>query len=65
MEEQRTVRERVKGFILGSVLGSIAGLVVGGTLAALFWGDVAAMIRKVTRRLAKRDEQVNFEILLQ
>jgi hypothetical protein len=38
---------------------------VGGTLVGLFWDDVAAAIRKLTRRLFKRDEQINFEILLQ
>jgi len=59
------VRSQSKGLIVGSVLGGVGGLVVGVTLAALFWNDVAAAIRKLTRRLAQRDEQINFEILLQ
>ena len=59
------MQERSKGFILGSVIGGVSGLVVGGTLAGLFWDDVAAALRKLTRRLFKRDEQINFEILLQ
>ena len=59
------MQERSKGFVLGSVVGSLGGLVVGITLAALFWNDVAAAIRNLTRRLFKRDEQINFEILLQ
>ena len=59
------MQERAKGFMLGSVVGSLGGLVIGMTLAALFWNDVAAALRKLTRRLFKRDEQVNFEILLQ
>ncbi len=63
--ERYAVQGQSKGLIVGSVLGVVGGLVVGGTLAALFWGDVAAAIRKLTRRLSKRDEQVNFEILLQ
>jgi len=54
-----------KGLIVGSVLGGVSGLVVGGTLAALFWGDVATAVRKLTRRLSQRDERINFEILLQ
>ncbi len=54
-----------KGLIVGSVLGGVGGLVVGGTLAALFWGDVATAVRKLTRRLSRRDERINFEILLQ
>ncbi len=54
-----------KGLIVGSVLGGVGGLVVGGALAALFWNDVATGIRKLTRRLSRRDEQINFEILLQ
>jgi len=54
-----------KGLIVGSALGGGVGLVVGVTLAALFWNDVAAAVRKLTRRLARRDEQINFEILLQ
>ena len=59
------MQERSKGFILGSVIGGVSGLVVGGTLVGLFWDDVAAAIRKLTRRLFKHDEQINFEILLQ
>ncbi len=59
------MRSQSKGLIVGSVLGGVGGLVVGVTLAALFWNDVAAAIRKLTRRLAQRDEQINFEILLQ
>jgi uncharacterized membrane protein YciS (DUF1049 family) len=52
--------------MLGSVIGGVSGLVVGGTLVGLFWHDVAATIRKLARRLFKRDEQqINFEILLQ
>lgn len=51
--------------IVGSLLGVVGGLVVGGTLAALFWNDVAAAIRKLTRRFSRRDERINFEILLQ
>ena len=64
-ETGETVRGQSKGLIVGSVLGGVGGLVVGVTLAALFWNDVAAAIRKLTRRLAQRDEQINFEILLQ
>ncbi|MCA1598984.1 MAG: hypothetical protein LC769_08180 [Chloroflexi bacterium] len=59
------MRGQSKGLIVGSILGGVGGLVVGVTLAALFWNDVAAAIRKLTRRLAQRDEQINFEILLQ
>lgn len=59
------MQERAKGFVLGSVVGSLGGLVVGMTLAALFWSDVATALRKLARRLFKRDEQINFEILLQ
>ena len=60
------MQERAKGFMLGSVIGGLSGLVVGGTLVGLFWQDVAAAIRKVARRLFKRDaQQINFEILLQ
>ena len=59
------MQERSKGFILGSIIGGVGGLIVGATLAALFWGDVATAVRSLTRRLFKRDEQVNFEILLQ
>lgn len=59
------MQDRSKGFILGSVVGSAGGLVVGAVLAALFWGDVVAGIRKLARLLFKRDEHVNFEILLQ
>ena len=59
------MQARSKSFILGSVVGGLSGFVVGGTLVALFWNDVAAAMRKLTRRLFKRDEQVNFEILLQ
>ena len=59
------MQERAKGFVLGSVIGGVSGIVVGGTLVGLFWNDVATAMRKLTRRLFKRDEQVNFEILLQ
>ena len=59
------MQERAKGFVLGSVIGGVSGIVVGGTLVGLFWQDVTTAIRKLTRRLFKRDEQVNFEILLQ
>lgn len=59
------MQERSKGFILGSIIGGLSGIFLGGTLAALFWNDVASAIRKLTRRLFKRDEQINFEILLQ
>ena len=59
------MQERAKGFVLGSVIGGVSGIVVGGTLVGLFWNDVATALRKLTRRLFKRDEQVNFEILLQ
>ena len=59
------MQERAKGFMLGSVIGGVSGIVVGGTLVGLFWNDVAMAMRKLTRRLFKRDEQVNFEILLQ
>ncbi len=59
------MRGQSKGLLVGSILGGVGGLVVGVTLAALFWNDVAAAIRKLTRRLAQRDEQINFEILLQ
>ena len=59
------MQERAKGFMLGSVVGGVSGIVVGGTLVGLFWNDVATAMRKLTRRLFKRDEQVNFEILLQ
>ena len=59
------MQERSKSFILGSVVGGVSGLLVGGTLVALFWNDVAAAIRRLVRRVLKRDEQVNFEILLQ
>ena len=59
------MQERTKGLILGSIAGGTAGLLVGGTLAALFWDDVTAAVRKVARRILKRDEQINFEILLQ
>ena len=59
------MQERSKGFILGSVIGGVSGLVVGGTFVGLFWNDVATAMRKLTRRLFKRDEQINFEILLQ
>ena len=59
------MQERAKGFMLGSVIGGVSGIVVGGTLVGLFWNDVATAMRKLTRRLFKRDEQVNFEILLQ
>ncbi len=59
------MQERSKGFIVGSIIGGMGGLVVGSALAALFWNDVARAIRKLTARLFKRDEQVNFEILLQ
>ncbi len=50
---------------MGSIVGGVSGVVLGGVLAALFWGDVAAAIRKLSRRLLKRDERINFEILLQ
>jgi len=66
--EQETggaVRGQSKGLLVGSILGCVGGLVVGVILAALFWNDVAAAVRKLTRRLAQRDEQINFEILLQ
>ena len=56
---------QAKGLIVGSVLGGIGGFVVGSTLAALFWNDLAAAVRRLSRRLSKRDEQINFEILLQ
>jgi hypothetical protein len=59
------VQERSKGFILGSVIGGLGGFVVGSALAALFWSDLIGVLRKLTARLFKRDEQVNFEILLQ
>jgi uncharacterized membrane protein YciS (DUF1049 family) len=59
------VRGQSKGLLVGSILGGVGGLVVGVILAALFWNDVAAAVRKLTRRLAQRDEQINFEILLQ
>lgn len=59
------MQERSKAFILGSIIGSVGGLIVGAALAAMFWNDVAGAIGKLTRRLFKRDEQVNFEILLQ
>lgn len=59
------MQARSKSFILGSVVGGLSGFVVGGTLVALFWNDVTAALRKLTRRLFKRDEQLNFEILLQ
>ena len=59
------MQERSKGFIVGSVVGSLGGLVLGAALAALFWNDVAAAVRKLTGPFFKRDEQVNFEILLQ
>jgi len=59
------VRGQSKGLLVGSILGGVGGLVVGAILAALFWNDVAAAVRKLTRRLAQRDEQINFEILLQ
>ena len=59
------MRGQSKGLLVGSILGGVGGLVVGVTLAALFWNDVAAAVRKLTRRLAQRDEQINFEILLQ
>lgn len=59
------MQDRSKGFILGSVIGGLGGLVVGSALAALFWNDLARGTRKVIARLFKRDEQVNFEILLQ
>jgi len=56
---------RAKPFILGSVAGSAGGMVLGIVLGALFWGDVAALFRKITRRMSRREEQINFEILLQ
>ncbi len=59
------MRGQSKGLLVGSILGGVGGLVVGVILAALFWNDVAAAVRKLTRRLAQRDEQINFEILLQ
>jgi len=59
------VQGQSKGLIVGSLLGVVGGLVVGGTLAALFWNDVAAAIRKLTRRFSRRVERINFEILLQ
>ena len=58
------MRGQSKGLIVGSILGGVSGLVAGAILAALFWNDVAATVRKLTR-LAQRDEQINFEILLQ
>jgi hypothetical protein len=59
------VQERLKGFILGSIVGGMGGLLVGATLVALFWTDMVGSIRRLVRRALKRDEQVNFEILLQ
>ena len=59
------MQDRSKGFILGSVIGGLGGLVVGSALAALFWNDLARAARKLIARLFKRDEQINFEILLQ
>jgi hypothetical protein len=59
------MREQSKGFLLGSIVGGVSGLVVGATLVALFWTDMVGAIRRLARRLLKRDEQVNFEILLQ
>ncbi len=56
---------RAKPFILGSMAGSAGGLVLGVVLGALFWTDVAALFRKIARRMSRREEQVNFEILLQ
>ena len=59
------MQERTKGLVLGSIAGGTAGVLLGGVLAALFWDDVAAAVRKIARRLLKRDEGINFEILLQ
>jgi len=59
------VQERSKSFILGSVIGAASGFVVGGTVVALFWTDMIGATRRFVRRVLRRDEQVNFEILLQ
>lgn len=59
------MHERSKSFILGSIVGGLSGVLVGAALVALFWTDMIGVIRRLTRRLLKRDEQVNFEILLQ
>lgn len=59
------MQERSKSFILGSVVGGLSGTVVGAMLVALFWTDMVGALRRLTRRVLKRDEQVNFEILLQ
>lgn len=59
------MQERSKSFILGSVVGGLSGTVVGAMLVALFWTDMVGALRRLARRVLKRDEQVNFEILLQ
>jgi hypothetical protein len=59
------VQKQSTSFVLGSVVGGVGGLVIGATLAALFWNDIAAAFRKLMRHFFHRDEQVNFEILLQ
>lgn len=59
------MQERSKTFILGSIIGGVGGFLVGGTVVALFWTDMIGASRRLLRRLFRRDEQVNFEILLQ
>jgi uncharacterized membrane protein len=52
-------------FGFGVTIGVVVGLVVGSLLALRLGGVASGSIRALVNRVARRDDRVNFELLLQ
>jgi hypothetical protein len=54
-----------QSFVLGVVVGSVCGLVLGSALGAALGGPGRRGLSALLRRILRRDDQVQFDLLLQ
>lgn len=59
----RAQTEQVFG--LGMALGVVLGFTLGSFLALLFGEEALSAVQRLASRLGGRDDQVNFELLIQ